>query len=79
MGCGIAAIIAHSYVGGSRCFFVIRTDGTAEDFSVYKCLGQDPKRSERVRAMMRAFPYSRVVRAFRLAPGAAAARARQTA
>lgn len=68
IGVGVAGIVAHRYIGGSRCFFVVRVDGSAEDFSARKCCGgSDPPRSARVRAMMAAFPRQRVVAAFRRA------------
>ena len=51
----------------SRCFFVIRSDGSAEDFSTRKCLGQAQPRSAKVAAMMALFDYARVVAHFRKA------------
>jgi len=65
LGAGVAAIVADRYICGSRCFFVVRQDGSAEDFSVPRCLGQNQPRSDRVRAMMARFSYDQVVRHFR--------------
>ena len=42
--------------------FVVRQDGSAEDFSVRRCPGQDQPRSDRVRAMMARFSYGTVMR-----------------
>jgi hypothetical protein len=67
IGPGVAAITADRFVGGSRCFFAIRTDGSAEDFSVAKCLGQTQPRTARVRALMASFRYEQVVAHFRRA------------
>jgi Protein of unknown function (DUF3223) len=64
IGPGVNAILVHKYVGGSRCFFVLRQDGSIEDFSIRKCLGQDLRRTERVREMMRLFDFSVVARAY---------------
>ena len=44
---------------------MVRQDGSAEDFSVLRCLGQNQPRSDRVRAMMARFSYDQVVRHFR--------------
>ena len=63
-GPGVAAIVVHSYVGGTRCYFVIRTNGTAEDFSIYKCVGRETRASARIVAMMRSFRYARVLESF---------------
>lgn len=75
-GAGIAAIVVHRYVTGSRCFFVIRPDGGAVDFSVRKCLGQDPPRGTLLRQLMAAFDYAAVARCYRrlAGPGCAARR-----
>ena len=61
IGPGVAAIVVDRFVGGTRCFFVVRTDGTVEDFSIYRCLGSD-RRTAKVLAMMRRFNYQAVPR-----------------
>ena len=33
IGAGVRAIVVHRYIGGTRCFWVIRKDGSAVDFS----------------------------------------------
>lgn len=65
IGPGVEAIVVDQFVGGARCFFVIRTDGRAEDFSIYKCLGRRDARTARVLALMRKFNYRAVLRHFR--------------
>ena len=72
-GSGIGAVLVHRYVGGSRCFFVLRRDGSLEDFSIGRCLGQDLPRTPRVREMMRLFDLRVVARAY-WRSGAAGAR-----
>jgi len=66
-GCGVAHVVVDTYVGGTRCFFVIRADGSVEDFSLRKCVGYDtPPRSERLRTMMARFDFGGVLRRARL-------------
>jgi hypothetical protein len=66
-GCGINAIVVHTFIGGSRCFFVIRADGTIEDFSYRKCLNMPiPKRSERLQIAMQRFNYGIVYTKYRM-------------
>jgi hypothetical protein len=67
IGSGVAAIIVHTYIGGTRCFFVVRTDHTVIDFSVRKCLGRaipEEKKPARIREIMARFNYLRVYQAF---------------
>jgi hypothetical protein len=66
IGAGVHAIVCGAYVGGSRCFFVIRTDGTIEDFSVRRCLGLPvtSRRSAKLLAMMARFSPEPLRRAF---------------
>lgn len=64
IGCGADAILVHHYIGGSRCFFVLRQDGSLEDFSVRKCLGLELRRTSRVREMMRLVDFTVVARAY---------------
>lgn len=65
IGPGIHAITCGTYIGGSRCFFVIRTDGSIEDFSLKKCLGRPVEpRTARVAALMARFSYERIRRVF---------------
>jgi len=73
-GAGITDIVAHPFIGGSRCFFVIRADGSAEDFSVRKCLGQELQRSQRVALMMASFRYALVTSRYRRARAESAGR-----
>jgi len=62
---GIASITVHTYIGGTRCFFIVRTDHTVEDFSVRKCLNRPtPVRSNKAWEMMTRFKYEVVYRAF---------------
>lgn len=68
IGCGVRAIVLHEYIGRTRCFFVIRTDGTAEDFSAGRCVTQDwQPLSAGTRALMAVFPYRRVLATWRTA------------
>jgi hypothetical protein len=65
IGSGIASIVVHTFIGGTRCFFVVRTDHTVIDFSARKCLNRpNPKRSNRVWEMMRRYRYEIVYKAF---------------
>lgn len=67
IGSGVAAIIVHTYISGTRCFFVVRTDHTVIDFSVRKCLGRavpEEKKAPRIREIMSRFNYLRVYQAF---------------
>lgn len=39
IGCGMSSIkIDKGFVPGNRCFHIIRTDGSEEDFSIGKCI-----------------------------------------
>lgn len=72
----MAAIVVGTYVGGSRCFWVIRVDGSVEDFSIRNCFY--PSRVDRYRspdllAKMRSWDLQRVVRRFQAALRALAA------
>lgn len=75
IGPGVQEILCGSYVGGTRCFFVLRTDGSLVDFSARACLGQPKtfRRSPRLLAMMARFSVEPLRRAFRayLAAGTA--------
>jgi len=67
-GAGVQAVIAHTYVGGTRCFFVVRADGTAEDFSLRKCFREvhaGRRKTPAIREQMATFDYGGVVRRFR--------------
>jgi len=65
-GVGVAHVVVDTYVGGTRCFFVIRADGSVEDFSLRKCVGYDvPPRSERLTAMMARYDLAGVLRRMR--------------
>jgi uncharacterized protein DUF3223 len=66
-GVGVNAVIVDTFVGGGRCFFVIRSDGTAEDFSLYKCFGRPvtPHKGKIAAAMAR-FNYSNVIQKYRM-------------
>lgn len=65
IGPGIHAIAPGRYIGGSRCFFVIRTDGGIEDFSIRKCLNRPMvSPSARVASAMACFSYVPLRRAF---------------
>ena len=70
IGKGVAAITVGRYVEGSRCFFVIRTDGSVEDFSLRACFS--PSHAQRskdktVLAVMRAFDYRAITQKFQAA------------
>lgn len=67
-GSGVQAVIVDQYVYGSRCFFVIRSDGTAEDFSLYKCFGRNLnlRRTVKLAQAMARFNYSEIVQHFRM-------------
>lgn len=62
IGPGVAAIVVDRFVGGTRCFFVVRTDSTVEDLSIYRCLGRRDRRTAKVLVMMRRFNYQAVLR-----------------
>lgn len=64
-GAGVQAVVVDKFVGGTRCFFVVRADGTAEDFSLRKCFWDLPNQSKPVRAQMDTFNYGRLVTQFR--------------
>lgn len=67
-GAGVDAVVVRRFPGGGRCFFVIRHDGTAEDFSLRKCFPGEVVVREpdaRLRARMDDFDTSPVVRKFR--------------
>jgi Protein of unknown function (DUF3223) len=48
IGSGVQAITVDKFIGGSKCYFVLRTDGTCEDSGPRQCLGQTQRRSDRV-------------------------------
>lgn len=74
IGCGVRDIVVGRYIGGDRCFFLIRTDGSVEDFSVPRCLGiKNPRNTWAARAMA-AFRYEAVYRLYQLRTRSAAAR-----
>lgn len=61
-GAGINDIVVSKYVYGSRCYFVIRADGTTEDFSLRKCFGLPTQpRNEKLATAMRVFNYRSIV------------------
>jgi Protein of unknown function (DUF3223) len=66
-GIGVSAVIVDTYVNNSRCFFIIRPDGTAEDFSLYKCFGRPvtPHRGK-IAAAMERFNYMSIVQRYRI-------------
>jgi hypothetical protein len=65
IGPGVHAIVCGTYIGGSRCFWVIRTDGSMVDFSARACLGQPRARhTPRLLAMMARFSTEPLRRAF---------------
>ncbi|MDT0469688.1 DCL family protein [Streptomyces gibsoniae] len=66
VGAGVRAIVVGRFISGSRCFFVVRTDGTCEDFSVPRCLGVKRTRSPRIAAAMAAFRYELIHRMYQL-------------
>lgn len=64
-GNGVNAVIVDDYVYGSRCFFVIRNDGTAEDFSLYKCFGRPVTlHTGKLAAIMTRFNYTTIVQKY---------------
>ena len=66
-GVGINAIVVSKYVYGSRCYFVIRADGTTEDFSLRKCFGLPTQpRNEKLATAMRMFNYRAIVTQYHL-------------
>lgn len=68
IGPGIRAIVVHPYIGGDRCFWVIRTDGTAVDFSASLCIThRELPRRTKVRIMMEQFQVGAVFRSWRTA------------
>lgn len=71
IGAGVRAVVVGRFISGSRCFFVVRTDGTCEDFSVPRCLGVKRSRSPRIAAMMAAFRYEAIYRTYQLRTAAA--------
>lgn len=64
-GTGVRDVVVHPYVGETRCFFVVRGDGTVEDFSIQKCLGRPGRRSPLIAALMAKFRYGRVLATYR--------------
>lgn len=63
IGPGVKAITVNTFVNNTRCFFVIRTDGTAIDFSARNVIiGQWQPHRPPVQAMMDRFPYRTVIR-----------------
>lgn len=67
-GAGVDAVVVRRFPGGGRCFFVIRHDGTAVDFSLRKCFPGEVMVREpdaRLRALMDDFDTQPVVRKFR--------------
>jgi len=65
-GAGVAHVVVDTYVGGTRCFFLIRADGSVEDFSLQKCFYSTPPHSARLAAMMARFDFGGVLRRARL-------------
>lgn len=64
-GPGVDAVIVDQYICGTRCFFVVRSDGTVEDFSLRRCIGLPiPKRTQRIEDAMRRFSYLPVLQRF---------------
>lgn len=65
-GPGIDDVIVDTFIFGKRCYFAIRSDGTAVDFSVYKCFGKpaNPHKGK-IAMVMDKFNYSRVVMKYR--------------
>lgn len=60
-GTGVRAVVVDTFISQSRCFFVIRTDGTAEDFSLYKCFGRPIKpHTGRLAYAMQLFNYQNI-------------------
>jgi hypothetical protein len=75
IGNGVAAIVVGEYVNGTRCFFVIRVDGSVEDFSLRACFSPsdlDRGRPGSLLALMRAFDYRAITRKFQAALRSAA-------
>ncbi len=69
-GPGVNAVVVHRYIAGSRCFFVVRADGSVKDFSLRKCLGrQVGARTALVARLMLAFDYQAVLRRYRTLRG----------
>jgi K+-sensing histidine kinase KdpD len=65
IGPGVRAITVDTFVGDTRCFFVIRTDGTAIDFSARSVIfDQWQPRRPTMQTLMDRFPYAGVVRRF---------------
>lgn len=63
IGPGVRAITANTFVSNTRCFFVIRTDGTAVDFSARNViLDEWHLHRPPVQTMMDRFPYRTVIR-----------------
>jgi hypothetical protein len=66
-GVGINAVIVDTYISRGRCFFVIRSDGSVEDFSLYKCFGRPVKpHTGKIATLMAAFNYGRVMQKYRM-------------
>lgn len=65
-GAGINHIVLAPYIGKSRCFWVIRADGTAEDFSARKAVTgrRGQPRSRGILAMMSAWDTQATIRGF---------------
>jgi Protein of unknown function (DUF3223) len=65
-GNGIDAVIVDKFIMSSRCFFVIRHDGTAEDFSLYNCFYPRRTKTARVESAMQRFNYGELIHRFQV-------------
>jgi hypothetical protein len=72
-GAGVGDVFVHRYISGSRCFWLVHPDGSAENFSVRKALRKTrPKRSAKISAAMAVFDTRPVLAAYRAARAAVA-------
>ena len=61
IGVGVRAIFVHQYIYASRCLFVLRTDGTIEDFSAPKIIrGTFESHSAKTLAAMARFAFGQI-------------------
>jgi hypothetical protein len=66
IGVGVQALFIHEYVFGSRCFWVLRKDGTLVDWSAPKVVrGNFEPRSASTLAAMLSFTFGRIRRDLR--------------
>jgi hypothetical protein len=71
-GAGVGDVFVHRYIQGSRRFWVVHPDGSAEAFSVRKALRKArPNRSAAISAAMAAFDTRPVLAAYRAAKAVA--------